>query len=170
MSNVYQGSATTVISTKKEMKEATRNVSKMLFIAGGVFVMMLTFICVSAFFKTPVYGATFEDESESIADHLADPYSADSDFEFSENQDFCDSMKILSASAVKNVSDLFSAAIKQYGLFTCSVIYIAGGIMAAIFVILFKRSVILISRLLLRYSSMKDNCMRSAFSWSFIHK
>lgn len=55
MSNVYQGSATTVISTKKEMKEATRNASKMLFIAGGVFVMMLTFICVSAFFKTPVY-------------------------------------------------------------------------------------------------------------------
>ena len=35
MSNVYQGSATTVISTKKEMKEATRNASKMLFIAGG---------------------------------------------------------------------------------------------------------------------------------------
>lgn len=168
MSNVYQGSATTVISTKKEMKEATRNASKMLFIAGGVFVMMLTFICVSAFFKTPVYGATFEDES--IADHLADPYSADSDFEFSENQDFCDSVKILSASAVKNVSGLFSAAIKQYGLFTCSVIYIAGGIMAAIFVILFKRSVILISRLLLRYSSMKDNRMMSAFSWSFIHK
>ena len=136
----------------------------------GVFVMMLTFICVSAFFKTPVYGATFEDESESIADHLADPYSADSDFEFSENQDFCDSVKILSASAVKNVSGLFSAAIKQYGLFICSVIYIAGGIMAAIFVILFKRSVILISRLLLRYSSMKDNRMMSAFSWSFIHK
>ena len=168
MSNVYQGSATTVISTKKEMKEATKNASKMLFIAGGVFVMMLTFICVSAFFKTPVYGATFEDES--IVEHLADPYSAESDFKSSENPDFGDSIKILAVSAVKNVSGLFADAINRYGLFTCSIVYIVGSIMAAAFVILFKRSVILISRLLLRYSSMKDNRMRSVFIWSSMHK
>lgn len=168
MSNVYQGSTTAVISTKKEMKEATKNASKLLFITGGVFVMVLTFIFVSAFFKTPVYGATFGDES--IVEHLADPYSAESNFEFSEKSNFGDSMKILAASAVKNVFGLFTAAINRYGLFTCSVIYIAGGIMAAVFVIFFKRSVILISRLFLRYSSMKDNCMRSAFIWSSMHK